>query len=121
MVSETDVETEQCRIFCVAAGSHNSDANSNSHTHAHTRTHKCKHKHETPVDWRQLRVTVQAACQQSKEQNGFQVVREKGKQRLLKEEKKLSMLQNNFCEASQLFFKFKSSAILESQSGVYRL
>lgn len=50
--------------------------------HTHTRTHKCKHKHETPVDWRQLRVTVQAACQQSKEQNGFQVVREKGKQRL---------------------------------------
>lgn len=32
---------------------------------------------KAPVDWRQLKVTVQAACKQSKEQNGFRVVRGK--------------------------------------------
>lgn len=37
---------------------------------------------KTPVDWRQLKVTVQAACKQSKDQNGFQVVGEKREERV---------------------------------------
>lgn len=45
--------------------------------------HSCA---KTPVNWRQLRVTVQAACKQSKEQNEFQVVAEKLKESVWKEE-----------------------------------
>lgn len=35
----------------------------------------------TPVDWRQLKVAGRAACKQSREQNGFQVVAEKLEER----------------------------------------
>lgn len=44
---------------------------------------------KTPVERRQLRVTVQAACKQSKEQNWFRVVREKREEWAGKREQKV--------------------------------
>lgn len=81
MIFESDLQTEGCRIFSVwqQAQSHVH----NSHTDSHTST-------KTPVDGRQLMVTVQAACKQSKEQNGFQVVREKQEESAGEEEQKLN-------------------------------
>ena len=46
-------------------------------THTHTHTHTHTRAGNTPVDWRQLKVAGRAACKQSREQNGFQVVAEK--------------------------------------------
>lgn len=57
-----------------------------SHVSTHTELHTSM---KTPVDLRQLRVTVQAACKQSKEQNWFQVVRDKREEWAGKEEQKL--------------------------------
>ena len=69
MIFDCDSQTERRRIFYVRQQS--VTCTQLQHTHTHRRAGN------TPVDWRQLKVAGRAACKQSREQNGFQVVAEK--------------------------------------------
>ena len=66
---KSDLQTEKRSTLVMCGNSRSRVDYSNAVTHIHTST-------KTPVGWRQLKVTVQAACKQSKDQNRFQVVRE---------------------------------------------